>query len=204
MRRKQTALYLRVSTHEQSTAAQRAELDAYCAARCWTDAVVYDDVITGSSTSRPQFDLMLNHARAGKLARILVVKLDRLGRSLAHVAMTIAELQCANVALICTSQGIDTSTDNPAGRFQVAVLAAVAEFERSLISERTREGLRAVRARGGRLGRPRTNSKAADQARALSGQGCSNREVGRRLGVSHPTVKSLLSGKTGPNPENAH
>ena len=191
--RKQTALYLRVSTNEQSTEAQRSELEAYSTARRWSDVILYEDIITGTSTSRPQFDLMMNHARCGKLARILVVKLDRLGRSLAHIAMTIAELQSANVALICTSQGIDTSNDNPAGRFQVSVLAAVAEFERSLIQERTREGLRAVRARGVRLGRPRTDRKVAEQARALKAQGCSNRAVGRLLGLSHPTVAQLLS-----------
>jgi DNA invertase Pin-like site-specific DNA recombinase len=135
----------------------------------------------------------MQHARLGKLARILVVKLDRLGRSLAHIAITIAELQSANVALICTSQCIDTSTDNPAGRFQVSVLAAVAEFERGLIAERTKEGLRAVRARGVRLGRPPVASGLAAQARALKAQGRSNRAVGRLLGVSHPTVAQLLS-----------
>jgi DNA invertase Pin-like site-specific DNA recombinase len=191
--KKQTALYLRVSTQEQSTEAQRHELEAFCAARHWTGTATYEDIVTGASTSRPQFDLMMQHARYGRLARVAVVKLDRLGRSLAHLALTIAELQRAGVALICTSQGIDTSTDNPAGRFQVSVLAAVAEFERGLIAERTREGLRAVRARGVRLGRPPTDGRVADQARVLKKQGCSNREVGRLLGVSHPTVKALLS-----------
>lgn len=189
---KTTAIYLRVSTTEQSTDAQRHELDAYCAARRWP-ATYYEDVITGTSTSRPQFDLMMTHARMGKLTRVVVVKLDRLGRSLPHLAMTIAELQSAGVALICASQGIDTSSDNPAGRFQVSVLAAVAEFERALISERTREGLRAVRARGVRLGRPRVDAALATQALALKAQRCSNRAIGRLLGVSHPTVASLLA-----------
>ncbi len=123
--KKKTGLYLRISTAEQSTAAQRQELDGVCAARRWTDIQIYEDVITGASTSRPQFDLMMQHARSGRLARVAVVKLDRLGRSLPHLALTIDELQRAGVALICTSQGIDTSSDNPAGRFQVAVLAAV-------------------------------------------------------------------------------
>lgn len=190
---KRTALYLRVSTAEQSTEAQRQELEAACAARRWSDVEVYEDVISGTSTSRPQFDLMMRHARGGRLTRVLVVKLDRLGRSLPHLALTIDELQRAGVALICTSQGIDTSSDNPAGRFQVSVLAAVAEFERAMISERTREGLRAVRARGVRLGRPRVAVGIADQAKALKAQGCSNRAVGRLLGVSHPTVAQLLA-----------
>ena len=190
---RKTAYYLRVSTAEQSTEAQRQELDAFCAARRWADIRVYEDVITGTSTSRPQFDLMMKHARAGSLGRILVVKLDRLGRSLPHLALTIDELQRAGVSLICTSQGIDTSSDNPAGRFQVSVLAAVAEFERALISERTREGLRAVRARGVRLGRPPASAEIIAQARALKAANKSNREIGRQLGISHPTVASLLS-----------
>jgi len=136
---------------------------------------------------------MMQHVRCGRLARVVVVKLDRLGRSLPHLALTIDELQRAGVALVCTSQGIDTSSDNPAGRFQLAVLAAVAEFERGLISERTREGLRAVRARGVRLGRPPVASELATRAHALKAQGCSNRAVGRLLGISHPTVAQLLS-----------
>lgn len=192
---KRTALYLRVSTADQSTEAQRQELDAACAARRWTGIEVYEDVISGKSTSRPQFDLMMRHARCGQLARVVVVKLDRLGRSLPHLALTIDELQRAGIALVCTSQGIDTSSDNPAGRFQLSVLAAVAEFERAMISERTREGLRAVRARGVRLGRPRTDVGLTAQAHALKAQGYSNRAVGRLLGVSHPTVAQLLAVK---------
>jgi DNA invertase Pin-like site-specific DNA recombinase len=81
-------------------------------------------------------------------------KLDRLGRSLTHLAIIPGELQMRNVALICTSQGIDTSKQNPVGQLQLGVVMAVAEFERALIQERTLAGLGVARRRGKRLGRP--------------------------------------------------
>ncbi len=125
--RKQTALYLRVSTSEQSTEAQRSELEAYSTARRWSDVSLYEDIITGASTSRPQFDLMMNHARCGKLARILVVKLDRLGRSLAHIASRTA---------VAAMAGCDESTlfnwsrgrKSPGIATQVGLAAIFASF----------------------------------------------------------------------------
>src|SRR4026208_2572886 len=85
-----------------------------------------------------------------------VYKLDRLGRSLQHLAQLISEFERHGTALVATSQGIDTSSSNPAGRLQMHVLAAVAEFERSVIVERINAGLAAARERGVKLGRPRT------------------------------------------------
>src|ERR1022692_2082179 len=91
--------------------------------------------------------------RAGKVERIVVFKLDRLGRSLPHLALILDELQRNGVALIATSQGIDTSISNPVGRLQLNVLMAVAVFEKELIRERVNAGLAAARARGVKLGR---------------------------------------------------
>ena len=85
---------------------------------------------------------------------ILCVKLDRLGRAFPHLAQMIFEFDSNSVALICTSQPIDTSEENPAGRLIMHVLIAMAEFERSLIKERTRAGLKVARAKGVKFGRP--------------------------------------------------
>jgi DNA invertase Pin-like site-specific DNA recombinase len=97
---------------------------------------------------------MMARVRQRHFDAVLVVKMDRLARSLAHFARLVAEFDKYNVALVCPGQGIDTSKSNPAGRLQMHVLAAVAEFERSLIIERTKAGLAAAKSRGMKLGRP--------------------------------------------------
>lgn len=102
---------------------------------------------------------MLAQVRAGGVHQVVTYKLDRLGRSLTHLAIIVGELQMRNVALICTSQGIDTSKQNPVGQLQLGVLMAVAEFERALIKERTLAGLEVARKRGKRLGRPPPDQK---------------------------------------------
>jgi DNA invertase Pin-like site-specific DNA recombinase len=91
--------------------------------------------------------------RRGKADVVACLKLDRLGRSLPHLAQIISELDQHNVAIVATSQGIDTSHDSPAGRLQMHVLMAVAEFKGSLIIERVRAGQAAERARGVKFGR---------------------------------------------------
>ncbi|MFM8878138.1 MAG: recombinase family protein, partial [Verrucomicrobiota bacterium] len=120
--------------------------------------------------------------RDGKVARVVVCKLDRLGRSLTHRALILDELQRLGVSLICTSQGIDTSGDNPAGRLQLGVLMAVAEFQRSMIRDRVNAGLRAAKGRGVRLGRPSTLSDRREKILQLKEQGVGLRETAKRLG----------------------
>ncbi len=148
-----TALYMRVSTSEQTTDPQRGELVEYCTRRGWKDLAEYSDTISGAKFTRSGLDRLMADVRRGKIARIVVAKLDRLGRSLPHLAQLVGELDSHGTALAVPGQGIDTSHDNPAGRLQMHVLMAVAEFERSLIRERTRAGLNAARARGSKLGR---------------------------------------------------
>src|SRR5690349_3624511 len=101
--------------------------------------------------------------RAGNVERLVVYKLDRLGRSLTHLALILDEMNRMKVPLIASSQGIDTSNDNPAGRLQLAVLMAVAEFERGIIRERVNAGLAAAKSRGVRLGRPKTINNRVDE-----------------------------------------
>lgn len=100
--------------------------------------------------------------RGGTVDCVIVTELDRVGRSLVHLAMILDELGRLHVPLICTSQGIDTSDDIPIGRLQLGILMAVAEFERSLIRERTKAGLVAARRgapkSGGRNGPPSSGS----------------------------------------------
>src|SRR4029077_18457419 len=111
--------------------------------------------VSGTRFTRSGLDSLMADVRCGKVDIVCCVKLDRIGRSLPHLAQLVTELEKLDVALICTTQGIDTSTDSPCGRFQLAVLMAVAQFRRDLIRERTKAGLVAARARGSKLGRPR-------------------------------------------------
>jgi DNA invertase Pin-like site-specific DNA recombinase len=197
-----TAIYLRVSTGDQTCDPQRIELREYCERRGWL-ACEYSDTISGAKFSRTGLDAMMGDVRKGRIARVVCVKLDRLGRSLSHLAQLIGEMDAHKVALVCTSQGIDTTDGNPAGRLQMHVLMAVAEFERDLIRERTNSGLAAAKARGSKFGRPAWVATDEHQAafdawqeRKLAGGKATIKELADALGVSigkaHALVKEAI------------
>jgi putative DNA-invertase from lambdoid prophage Rac len=191
-------LYSRVSTDEQTVDPQRDELRAEAKRRGWTIVAEIEDVISGDTSSRKGLDQLMKLVRRRAIKAVLCYKLDRLGRSLTHLVQTIAEFDAFGVALVCTSQGIDTSDSNPAGRLTMHILAAISEFERSLIRDRTRAGLRAARARGARLGRPRTPLPVDHQEivarwrRDTGGKGY--RELAARLGIKNPGTAFRLAG----------
>lgn len=156
------AIYLRVSTGEQSVASQRAEVEAAAAARGFAEVEVFEEVASGAKVSREALDRMMAGVRKRRFGAVLAYKLDRLGRSVSHLAQLFGELETAGCALIVPGQGIDTSESNPAGKLQMHVLAAVAEFERSIISDRTKAGLAAARKRGRVGGRRKGSSNLPD------------------------------------------
>lgn len=160
------AIYLRISTDEQNLQSQRLEVLNYCRARGW-EPVEFNDVISGGKTTRPGLDRLLAEIKAGAVKTVVVAKLDRLGRSLRHITQIIAMLEKQQVALVCTSQGIDTTNSNPMGRMQLGILAVFAEFEREMIRERTRAGLKAAVARGNILGRRSEKLVAVSQRAAI-------------------------------------
>lgn len=138
--------YARVSTDEQRPDLQ---IDALVKAGC--EHVLIDEGISGARESRPALDRALGQLRPGDV--LVTWKLDRLGRSLSHLIQVVTALEAKQVALRSLSEAIDTGT--AAGRLLFHVMGALAEFERSLISERTKAGLAAARARGRHPGRPR-------------------------------------------------
>jgi putative DNA-invertase from lambdoid prophage Rac len=177
------AIYTRVSTDKQSNDSQLLELRDYCQRRQWSNVSEYADVISGAKFTRSGLDKLMAEIRRGKLDVVICFKLDRLGRSLAHLAQICSELTTQGVALICTSQGIDTSNNNPAGRLQLGVLMAVAEFERSIIQERVVAGLKAAKARGVKLGRKETLSKHLERVGELMAKGMGVRAIARELSL---------------------
>jgi putative DNA-invertase from lambdoid prophage Rac len=175
------AIYARVSTDKQTHDSQLNELREYCVRRNWTNVTEFCDTISGSKFSREGLDRLMTEVRRSKVDVVICFKLDRLGRSLPHLAQIVGELTSHRVALVCPSQGIDTSGMNPASQLQLNILMAIAEFERSIIQERVSAGLRAAKAKGVRLGRPATLDEHEPAVRVLISQGAGVREVARQL-----------------------
>lgn len=144
---------------------QRAECMRAAESRGF-DPVVFEDVASGARFSRKALDDMLARMRRREFAAVICYKLDRLGRSLPHLAQLVMELESNGVGLIAASQGIDTTDSNPVARMQMHVLMAVAEFERDMIRERTKAGLAVARSRGVMLGRPKGPSARAQRKQA--------------------------------------
>jgi DNA invertase Pin-like site-specific DNA recombinase len=188
-----TAAYIRVSTEEQRTDSQEQELKRYSRLRGWKNLSLYVEKISGAKASRPQLERLMQDIRAGTVERLIVHKLDRLGRSLTHLALILDELNRLQVPLIASSQGIDTSNDNPAGRLQLGVLMAVAEFERGIIRERVNAGIAAAKTRGVTFGRPATLSERVDEVRKLKEQGLGVRAIARELRMPPSSVYKALS-----------
>lgn len=134
------AIYCRVSTEEQNADKQEEICKEYCKRNNLEIFRVYKDVISGKTTSRPSFNQMLEDMRAFKFGGIVVTKLDRIGRSLQHLLSLFEEFSSKKVDFIAVTQNIDTSS--AAGKLQMHILGAFAEFERNIISERTKEGMR--------------------------------------------------------------
>jgi len=184
------ALYVRVSTEKQTHDSQLAELREFCARRHW-QTVEFSDKISGSKFTRSGLDAMMQLVRAGKVDAVVVYKLDRLGRSLPHLAILIQEFQSNHVALVVTSQGIDTSQDSAVGRLQLGVLMAVAEFERSIIRERVMAGLAAARTRGVKLGRRDKLSQFRAKVLELRARGMGLRAIARELKLPVSSIHKL-------------
>lgn len=190
----QTIVYLRVSTAEQETDSQEHQVMEFCRVRGWQAPLVLRDSASGVATTRPGLESMLAQVRAGGVHQVVTYKLDRLGRSLTHLAIIVGELQMRNVALICTSQGIDTSKNNPVGQLQLGVLMAVAEFERALIKERTMAGLAVARQKGKRLGRPPLDPKIVRLIlKTASRLGHHVRAIAREIHASPTSVCRVLA-----------
>ena len=181
------AVYARVSTSngQQDPEMQLRELREYAKHRELTIVGEYVDKMTGSKDSRPALNRLMADASQRKFDVVLVWKLDRFGRSLRHLVNAIAELEALGVAFISFRDNLDLST--PSGRLMFQIIGAMAEFERALIQERVRAGLRNAKAKGKKLGRPRVDIDAS-QVEKLRASGASWREIAEKLGVGLGTV----------------
>jgi DNA invertase Pin-like site-specific DNA recombinase len=179
--------YARVSTIDQTLALQQ---DALSAAGCQE---IYTDTVSGSVTERPGLTNALSHLRSGDT--LVVWRLDRLGRSLAHLIDTIKDLQGRGIHFKSLQEQLDTGTSG--GKLVFHVFGALAEFERDLIRERTRAGLAAARARGRLFGRPKAlTPRKIEQLRTLAKDERNTvAEICQTLGISRATYYRYLTEK---------
>ena len=185
------AIYARVSTSEQTCDNQLIELRRYVEARGWTGTEFVDSGVSGAKDRRPALDALLKEAKRRRFDALVVWRLDRLGRNLKHLVTLLEDVQAVGIAFVSLNEGIDCTT--AAGRLQLHVLAALAEFERARIAERVRAGLARVRASGKRLGRPGASVAMTDLARTAH---LSVRDAAAVLGVSRSVVhRARLSQK---------
>jgi DNA invertase Pin-like site-specific DNA recombinase len=194
-RDKKVALYLRVSTGEQTTRNQRRELEEAAARHGWTVAATFEDAgISGAKgrTDRPGLDAMLKAVVRREFDMVMAWSVDRLGRSLVDLLGTLQELRAKDVDLYLHQQGLDTST--PSGRALFQMLGVFSEFERAIIQERVKAGLARAKDEGITLGRPTleaSDPERAAQVRAMRAQGIGVRKIARTLGVGVGTVLRL-------------
>jgi DNA invertase Pin-like site-specific DNA recombinase len=179
------AIYTRVSTADQSVERQVRELRKYAKAREWKIVREFCEVAGGAAQKRPQRDKILGMARRRGLDAILVHTLDRWGRSVQDLVLTMAEIEALGVAFVVPGH-IDMTT--PMGRMLAHFLGAVAEFERELIRERVCSGLANARAKGKRLGRPPAIKFRVDKGLSLIEQGKTYQEAALKSGVSISTL----------------
>ena len=143
------AIYARVSTADQSCGMQLRELREYTERRGWTLAREYVDTgWSGAKTSRPELDRLMRDAGLRRFDAVIVWKLDRWGRSVAHSIKSIQELIALEIRFLAITQNIDTDESNPMSRFLLHIFAAFAELEREMIRERVATGIHAAKANG--------------------------------------------------------
>ena len=187
------AIYARVSTLDQEPENQLAELRQYVTARGWTAVEYVDRGVSGAKERRPALDRLIRDARRRRFDVLVCWRLDRLGRSLKHLVTLLDELAALGVAFVSLGEGIDCTT--PAGRLQLHILAALAEFERARIAERVTAGLARARRQGKTLGRPRlTRPPVALPTRVTV------RQAADAWGVSKSTAARWITNGTIPTP----
>jgi DNA invertase Pin-like site-specific DNA recombinase len=186
------AIYARVSTLDQQPENQLLELRRYAEARGWRVVAEHiDHGVSGAKERRPALDALRVQAKRRQIDGVLCWRLDRLGRNLRHLILLLDELQALGVAFVSLAEGIDATT--PAGKLQLHILGAIAEFERGRIQERVMAGLARARARGQRLGRPRLLPLPVGAPRGLT-----VRAAAQAWGVSKSTAARRLLGGLAP------
>jgi DNA invertase Pin-like site-specific DNA recombinase len=189
---KRAALYVRVSTDQQTVENQIHELKQIAERRGWQVVEIYKDAgISGSKgrDQRPGLDAMLKDGSRRKFDVVMAWAIDRVGRSLIDLLGTIQHLQAVDVDLYLDQQNIDTTT--PTGKLLFQVTGAFAEFERSMIQQRVKAGLKRALAQGKKLGRPGGEPEKLALAQRELAKGTGIAKTARLVGLGTGTVHKL-------------
>jgi DNA invertase Pin-like site-specific DNA recombinase len=184
--KRRVAIYARVSTQDQDPQMQLRELRSYAKHRAFTIAHEFIDHVSGTTSVRPELSKLWQAARARKIDTVLVWKFDRFARSTKHLIDALEEFRHLGVDFISITEQIDTGS--PMGKAMFTVISAIAEFERSLISERVRAGIAKARAQGKRIGRAKISPETIKEIKRLRKRGMSLNKIAKQLGVSYQTV----------------
>jgi putative DNA-invertase from lambdoid prophage Rac len=186
------AIYARVSTQDQNCEMQVRELREYAGRRGWKVSAEYIDTgWSGAKASRPELDRLMKDAGMRRFDAVMVWKLDRFGRSVRNCLDGIESLRAHGVRFLAVSQSIDTDESNPTARLLLHILASVAEFERELIRERVRAGIKSAKHKGKKLGRKRVvfdRGKASEMYKS----GATVREIAVALQIGKGTIHRFL------------
>jgi DNA invertase Pin-like site-specific DNA recombinase len=198
MKAKRAALYVRVSSEEQNTAAQERALTEYVQRRGWKLQDIYrDHGVSGAKSNRPRLNELLKACRRGLVDVVVVWKFDRFARSLKQLMSGLEMCRALGIDFVSVTESVDTSL--PAGELVFQMIGAVAQFERSLIGERVRSGLSNARAKGKLLGRPPLRALTAREIKDLRKQrrdkGSPYRELAKTFGISVWCAHRLCSTK---------
>jgi DNA invertase Pin-like site-specific DNA recombinase len=188
------ALYLRVSTDQQTTENQKLELERVAQQRGWRVVETYQDTgISGAKgrDKRPGFDRMCKDMTRCKFDVIAAWSVDRLGRSLQDLIGFLGDLQGAGRDLYLHQQALDTTT--PSGRAMFRMLGVFAEFERAMIRERVNAGLARAKAKGVRLGRKPVSLRIEDRIREFRETGMGKLKIAKTLGIGTSVVQRVLA-----------
>jgi DNA invertase Pin-like site-specific DNA recombinase len=186
------AIYARVSTEDQDCSMQLSELRGYCERSGWP-VVEYIEKASGKAGSkRPQLQKLMADARMKRFDVVLVWKLDRFGRSLHHLIENVQALDNCGIRFIAPTQGIDTDNRSPVGKLLLHIMGAFAEFERSLIVERVRTGVKEAQKQGKHCGRPRKVFRR-DMVLEMMARKMSGRAIAAELGISEATVRRVAA-----------
>jgi len=186
-------LYARVSTHDQQTLSlQMRAMCEYAAKRGWTIAAQIKEIGSGAS-ARELRENLLAAARRHEIDVVLVWRLDRWGRSLVDLVVTLKELAELGVGFVSLTEALDLTT--PTGRAMAGLLSVFAAFEHEILRERIRAGIAEARLQGKHLGRPVTVGKMAGHVRKLYRAGIGKADIARRLDISRTSVRRILAAK---------
>jgi DNA invertase Pin-like site-specific DNA recombinase len=192
-----TGLYARVSTHDQHTLSMQLDaLRTYAAQRGWSIVTEVQEVGSGSSIQRPKRELLMTAARRRDVDAVLVWRLDRWGRSVADLVLTLQELNELGVGFVSLTEALDLTT--PTGRAMAGLLAIFAGFEREILRERVRAGIAHARQHGKPHGRPPAARRKATQVHQLFADGLSQSAIARQLDIGRTSVRRILAGRRRP------